>query len=73
MLVAVLWSFTLFDTLGASIGASKAVWVLFVMCASPVFWYDGWYFVYSRWKPYAGRNDVSLLKPIVDLDLNSKL
>lgn len=35
VMASLFWSFTLFDTLGGSVGAVRAIWIAVVMCTSP--------------------------------------
>lgn len=53
-LAAIFLSYTLFDTLGASVGAVSALWVLFVMSLAPAYCYAVdylWVWFRARWYP----------------------
>jgi hypothetical protein len=49
VVIAMFWSFTLFDTLGDEVGVMKAYWIVLVMIvAVPVSWYIFYRYLYGR-------------------------
>ena len=49
LVIAMFWSFTLFDTLGAEVEAVQALWMPVLMSASPILWYGLWWMAF-KWR-----------------------